>query len=126
MTTTRSRSGNDAGRPIPALAAVLRGLLHGDHGAGLPEDLDDIDTAITRQVTDKLTDLDNDSGWAPLASPLHRILDGDRVPGLADGLDPVSSAVVITIVSHLPPPARRPRPGGRPASCSRRCCRKRG
>ena len=129
------------------LAAVLRALLHGDHGAGLPEDLDEIDTAITRralaalrgdiqipgqlwqalpltpligavvdaaygnqdaarQVTDTLTELGNDSDWAPLASALRRILDGDRAPGLADGLDPVFSAAVTTIVSHLPPPAQ--------------------
>ena len=129
------------------LAAVLRTLLHGDHGASLPEDLDDIDTAIarralaalngdiqipgqlwqalpltpligrvvdaaygdqeaTRQVTEALTELGNDSDWAPLASALRRILDGDRAPGLADGLNPVFSAAVTTIVSHLPPPAQ--------------------
>ena len=127
------------------LAAVLRALLHGDHGASPPEDLDEIDTAITRralaalngdiqlpgqlwqalpltplistvvdaaygdqdaarQVTDTLTELGNDSDWAPLASALRRILDGDRAPGLAGGLNPVFSAAVTTIVSHLPPP----------------------
>ena len=32
------------------LAAALRALLHGDHGAGLPDDLDEIDTAITRRA----------------------------------------------------------------------------
>ena len=32
------------------LAAVLRALLHGDHGASLPEDLDEIDTAIARRA----------------------------------------------------------------------------
>ena len=32
------------------LAAVLRALLHGDHGASLPDDLDEIDTAITRRA----------------------------------------------------------------------------
>ena len=129
------------------LAAVLRALLHGEHGAGLPDDLDEIDTAITRralaalrgdiqipgqlwqalpltpligqvvdaayggqdaarQVTETLTDLGNDSDWAPLASTLRRILDGDRAPGLAGGLDPVASAAVTTVLSHLPPPAQ--------------------
>ena len=118
-----------------------------NHGAGLPGDLDDIDTAIARralaalrgdtqipgqlwqalpltgligsvvdaaygdqdaarQVTDTLTEMGNDSNWAPLASALRRILDGDRAPGLAGGLDPVASAAVTTIVSHLPPPAQ--------------------
>ena len=32
------------------LAAVLRALLHGEHGADLPEDLDEIDTAIARRA----------------------------------------------------------------------------
>ena len=129
------------------LAAVLRTILHGKHDASLPDDLDDIDTAIARralaalngdiqipgqlwqalpltplistvvnaaygaqdaarQVTDTLTEMGNNSDWAPLASTLRRILDGDRAPGLAGGLDPVFSAAVITIVSHLPPPAQ--------------------
>ena len=137
------------------LAAVLRALLHGDHGAGLPEDLDELDTAIARralaalrgdiqipgqlwqalpltpligavvnaaygdqdaarQVSDTLTDLGDDSDWAPLASALRRILAGDRAPGLADGLDPVFSAVVTTILSHLPPPAQTETAPGTP------------
>ena len=128
------------------LAAVLRALLHGDHGASLPDDLDEIDTAIARralaaltgdiqipgqlwqalpltgligvvvdaaygdqdaarQVTDTLTELGDDSDWAPLASALRRILDGDRAPGLTDGLAPGFSAAVTTVLSHLPPPA---------------------
>jgi hypothetical protein len=126
------------------LAAVLRAFLHGDHGAGLPDGLDEIDTAIARralgalsgdiqipgqlwqalslapligrvvgaaygdqddarQVTETLTELGNDSDWAPLASTLRRILDGQRAPGLADGLGPLFSAAVTAIVSHLPP-----------------------
>ena len=129
------------------LAAALRTILHGDHGADLPGGLDGIDTAIARralaalngdvqlpgqlwqalpltwlivrvvdaaygdqdaarQVTEALTELGNDSDWAPLANALRRILDGDRAPGLAGGLDPVFSAAVATIVSHLPPPAQ--------------------
>ncbi len=63
------------------------------------------DQDAARQVTDTLTDLDNDSDWAPLASALRRILAGDRAPALADGLNPVFSAVVTTILVHLPPPA---------------------
>jgi hypothetical protein len=129
------------------LAAVLRALLHSDRGVGLPDDLDEIDTAIARralaalhgdiqipgqlwqallltaliggvvgaaygdqdaarEVTDTLTNLGDDSDWAPLASTLRRILAGDRASGLADGLDPVDSAVVTTVLSHLPPPAQ--------------------
>ena len=128
------------------LAAVLRALLHGDHGASLPDDLYEIDTAIARralaaltgdiqipgqlwqalpltgligvvvdaaygdqdaarQVTDTLTEMGDDSDWAPLASALRRILDGDRAPGLTDGLAPGFSAAVTTVLSHLPPPA---------------------
>ena len=127
------------------LAAVLSALLHGDPGASLPDDLDEIDTVITRralaaltgdiqipgqlwqalpltpligsvvaaaygnqdaagQVTDTLTEMGDDSDWAPLASALRRILNGGRALGLADGLDPVFSAAVTTIVSHLPRP----------------------
>jgi tetratricopeptide (TPR) repeat protein len=58
-----------------------------------------------RQVTDTLSELDTDRGWAPLASALGRILDGDRTPALADGLNPVFAAAVTTILSHLPLPA---------------------
>ena len=59
-----------------------------------------------RQVTDMLTEMGNNSDWAPLASTLRRILDGDRAPSLAGGLDPVDSAAVTTILSHLPSPAQ--------------------
>ena len=133
------------------LAAALRALLHGEHGVGLPDDLDEIDTAIARralaalrgdiqlpgqlwqalpltplistvvnaaygaqdaarQVTNMLTEMGNNSDWAPLASTLRRILDGDRAPSLAGGLDPVDSAAVTTILSHLPaaPPLTAP------------------
>ena len=61
---TAARSGDDQARAAveqqlteyqdsadwEKLAAVLGALLHGDHGASLPEDLDQIDTAIARRA----------------------------------------------------------------------------
>ena len=62
------------------LAAVLRAVLHGDHGASLPDDLDQIDTAITRRALAAL--------MLPGAQDLHLggVDDPDEEPGISGGV----------------------------------------
>ncbi len=73
------------------------------------------DQAAAGQVSQALTDMDDDSDLASLATALRAILNGDRAPGLADGLDPASAAAITTILAHLPQPDPEPQPASQPA-----------
>jgi hypothetical protein len=64
------------------------------------------DQDATRQASDMIAALGEDSDVAPLADTLRRILNGDRAPALADGLDPAASAAVTAVLTHLPRPDR--------------------
>jgi hypothetical protein len=79
--------------PLTSLIGAVVDAAYGDQDAA-------------NRVADALTEMGNDSDWAPLASALRRILGGDQAPALADGLNPIASAAVTTILAHLPPPSR--------------------
>ena len=73
------------------LAAVLRTLLHGEHGASLSDDLDEIDTAITRRALAALSGAIQIPGQLWLALPLTSLIGRWSMPPTAIRKPPARS-----------------------------------